>query len=130
MGSTYVRVMSACPTDSSSTGRSSRLSGTCPSRPACDPPPRTLCSLELPHTWVQVVVPLASIAAVPGRLGMAAVLVRDRDPRGSPGTLVGGNLGAGIPAGGSPAEGAGPGADILERTDRCTVEAAQNSSLQ
>lgn len=122
--------MSACPTDSSSTGRSNRLSGTCPSRPAGDPPPRTLCFLELPHTWVQVVVPPASIAAVPGMLGTAAVLVRDRDLRGSLGTLVGDNLGVGIPVGGSPVEVVGLGADILERTDQCREEAAaQNSSL-
>lgn len=129
MGSYGVRVMSACPTDSSSTGRSSRLSGTCPSRPACDPPPRTLCFSELPRTWAPVAVPLASTAVGLGRLGTAAVPVLDRGPQDSLDILVGGNPGAGIPVVGSPVGEEGPGVGIPGQLDRRMEGAAQSSSL-
>lgn len=74
-------------------------------------------------------VPPANTAAVPGRLGKVAVLVQDRGPRDSLGTLVGGNPGAGSPVVGSPAEEVGPGVDIPEQSGQCTEGAAQNSSL-
>lgn len=74
-------------------------------------------------------VPPASTAAVPGRLGKAAVLVQGMDPQDSLGTLVGGNPGAGIPVVGSPAEEVGPGVDIPERTGQRMEGAAHNSSL-
>lgn len=133
--------MSACPTNSSNTELSSRLSGMCPlCRLSSCLPPRTLCFWEVPHTYAQEGDPLAShTAVVQDTLDKGLDQDMDlQDPlplQGSLGRLDWADpCSLGIPAEDIPELGSlvvvGPGLDSLERWGRLGMEeAAQNSSL-